>query len=166
MYAGRDALTGRNLYLTETVPAGPNLDDRAEQVRAALVAAVAQGEHPRTYGTIDELMERHLAEAKLGRKTRDSYLGYHRKHITPLLGKLKINGVLDPELLDVSTPSWPAAASTAPAGRPSSTGPTVRIRARIGASGTSVGRWPTGPSARSTGCSTAATSAPSGASGR
>jgi integrase len=46
-------------------------------------------------------MERHLAEAKLGRKTRDSYRGYHRKHITPLLGKLKINGVLDPDLLDV-----------------------------------------------------------------
>jgi hypothetical protein len=110
-------------------------------------------------------MERHLAEAKLGRKTRDSYRGYHRKHITPLLGKLKINGVLDPDLLDVFYAEL-ARCREHCTGRPSSTGPTVRTRARIGAGGTCAGRWPTGPSARSTGCSTARTSAPSGVSRR
>lgn len=73
VYADRDALTGRSLYLTELVPAGPDLDERADKVRAPLVATVAQGDHPRTDATIDELMERHIAEAKLSRKTRDAY---------------------------------------------------------------------------------------------
>ncbi len=101
VYAGRDALTGREFYLVQTVPAGPDAVGRAERTRARLVAQVAAGDHPRTDATIAELMVSYLAEARLARKTRATYLAYNGKHIVPLLGRLKINGSLDPELLDV-----------------------------------------------------------------
>jgi len=101
VYAGRDALLRKDLYLKETVPAGPEVEDRADRVRTKLVAQVAEGRHPRSNATIADLMEYDLAEAKLGRKTRTTYRGYNRKHITQWLGRFRINDAgLDSERFD------------------------------------------------------------------
>lgn len=101
VYAGQDALRRKPLYLYETVPAGLDAEERAEAVRARLVAQVATGVHPRSDATVAEMIDEYTAIADLGRKTRKGYEGNHRKHIKPLLGRFKINGgAVDAEMLD------------------------------------------------------------------
>jgi LacI family xylobiose transport system transcriptional regulator len=48
VYAGLDPDTGKRRYLTETVPAGPGAERKAEEVRARLLGEVDAIRHPRT----------------------------------------------------------------------------------------------------------------------
>ena len=48
VYAGRDPLTGKDHYLREIVPAGPDAAKRAEKVRTRLQADVDARRNPRT----------------------------------------------------------------------------------------------------------------------
>ena len=63
VYAGIDVLTGRELYLKEVVPAGPDARARAEEVCRDLVRLVAEGRQPRTNASLGQLLEAHLASS-------------------------------------------------------------------------------------------------------
>ncbi|HVD88508.1 MAG TPA: hypothetical protein VNB91_06420, partial [Jatrophihabitantaceae bacterium] len=90
VYAGTDLVSGKHLYLRELVKAGPDVEGRAEAVRVRLVDQVSAGECPRTDATIEQLMERHVADAELSRKNRNSYIGNNRKRVQPILDSLKV----------------------------------------------------------------------------
>ena len=99
VYAGVDPVTGRDRYLRETVPAGPRADREAEKVRARLLVEVDERRNPRTNATVGQLLDRHLEMAELDHSTLETYRGYVKKHIRPLLGSKKV-GVLDADVLD------------------------------------------------------------------
>lgn len=52
VYAGRDSLTGKDYYLREIVPAGPDAAKEAEKVRTRLQADVDARRNPRTRATV------------------------------------------------------------------------------------------------------------------
>ena len=99
VYEGVDPMTGRDHYLRETIPAGPRADREAEKVRTRLLADVDEKRNPRTNATIAQLLDRHLEMAQLDQSTLDTYRGYVKKHIRPLLGSKKV-GQLDADVLD------------------------------------------------------------------
>ena len=99
VYAGVDPVTGRDHYLRETVPAGPRADREAEKLRTRLVVEVDERRNPRTNATVGQLLDRHLEMAELDHSTLETYRGYVKKHIKPLLGSKKV-GLLDADVLD------------------------------------------------------------------
>jgi hypothetical protein len=86
VYAGIDPISKKRLYLRETVSAGPNARREAEKVRTRLLSEVYERRHPRTDATVAQLIDRHIAEAKLGVKTRKNYRSQADKHIIPCIG--------------------------------------------------------------------------------
>jgi integrase len=99
VFAGTDVLTGQDLYLKQTVPAGPRARRRAQEVLDELVRQVRQGRQPRTNASVRQLVEKHLEVAAVERRGRDTLRGYARKHIAPLIGDRAI-GSLTAEVLD------------------------------------------------------------------
>ncbi len=55
VYAGIDKVTGRRLYLDETVPAGARARKEAEKARTRLLAMVDEKRNPRSRATADQL---------------------------------------------------------------------------------------------------------------
>lgn len=99
VYAGQDPVSKRRHDLVEIVPAGPDAERRAREVRDRLVRDIAERRNPRTATTLDQLLDRHLAQFDGAPNTLSLYRGHVRKHISPLLGQLKV-GQLDAETLD------------------------------------------------------------------
>jgi integrase len=64
-----------------------------------LLNQVDERRHPRTAATVGQLLERHLGELRVARKTLHTYQGYVDKHVMPYLGPLKV-GQLDADALD------------------------------------------------------------------
>jgi integrase len=58
VYAGRDKLTKKRHYLTETIPAGPTARKQAEKARTRLLAQVDERRNSRTRATVNQLMDR------------------------------------------------------------------------------------------------------------
>jgi integrase len=99
VYAGRDPVSKRDIYLTETVPPGPKAATQAEQVRTRLLNQVDEKRNPRTRATMGQLLDRWLSVIKVDPSTRRGYEGKIRKHIRPLIGGVSLTRV-DVELLD------------------------------------------------------------------
>ena len=99
VYAGVDVLTGREIYLKQLVPAGPQARARAKRVREDLVRRVMEGRTPRTNASLRQLIERHLAVSEIEPRTKRALEGYLRRHIVPVLGGRPIGGV-NAEVLD------------------------------------------------------------------
>lgn len=99
VHAGTDPVTKKKHRLVEVVPAGPDVEARAEAVRARLVQEVAERRNPRTAATIEQLLDRYLEQFDGAASTRTLYRGYVRNHVLPLLGTVKV-AQLDPETLD------------------------------------------------------------------
>jgi integrase len=93
LYAGTDPVTNDRMYLRETVPAGPNAEVEAKRILAGFVHEVFERRHPRTDATVRQLIERHLADAKLGIKTRINYRSQADKHIIPCIGQQKVRAI-------------------------------------------------------------------------
>ncbi len=93
VYAAIDPISKKRLYLRETVPAGPNARREAEKVRTRLLNEVYERRNPRTDATVAQLIDRHIAEAKLGIKTRKNYRSQADKHIVPCIGHEKVRAV-------------------------------------------------------------------------
>jgi integrase len=91
--------TGRDLYLKQTIPAGPHAQAQAVRVQQELTAQVWEGRHPKTNASVQALIERHLAVSMIERRGRESLQGYLRKHVMPLIGDRPI-GSVNAELLD------------------------------------------------------------------
>jgi hypothetical protein len=84
VYAGKDILTGGDHYLKKTIPAGPDAWAQAELVRDQLVRQVEEGRHPRTNATLSQLIDVHLTNVDIERRTKQTLQGYARKHIHAL----------------------------------------------------------------------------------
>jgi integrase len=99
VYAGIDPLSGRRHYLTETIAAGPTAIKEAEATRVRLTNQINEQRNPKTRATVNQLFDRYEKVLDVDRTTKRTYLGYSKKHIRPLLGKLQV-GRIDGELLD------------------------------------------------------------------
>jgi integrase len=99
VYTGYDPVTGRRLYLTETVPAGPKARAQAEKARTRLLNQVDERRNPKTRATVDQLLDRYFKVLDVEDSTRTAYLGYAKNHIRPVLGRLPLARV-DGEVLD------------------------------------------------------------------
>lgn len=64
VYAGIDPITKKRHYLTETIPAGPTARKEAEKSRTRFLAQVDDRRNPRTRATVDQLLDRQLAEQR------------------------------------------------------------------------------------------------------
>ena len=92
VYAGVDPLSGKRLYLTETVPAGLRALAEAKKVRTRLIGQIDEQRNPRTRATVNQLMDRYLDVVDVGVTTRGRYEGVIRLHVCPLLGELPVSG--------------------------------------------------------------------------
>lgn len=102
VYAGTDPVTKREHYLREMVPAGQTEREtlrEADKVRVRLVNEVYERRNPRTNATLKQLLDRHLREARLARKTVRTYRDLLDKHVLPFLAKEKV-GSIDADSLD------------------------------------------------------------------
>jgi len=71
VYAGIDPLSGKRLYLTETVPAGPRTLAEAKKVRTG--RADRRAAQPPTRATVIQLMDRYLDVVDVRLTTRARY---------------------------------------------------------------------------------------------
>ncbi|MEU4801715.1 hypothetical protein [Actinosynnema sp. NPDC023587] len=90
VYAGLDVITKRRHYLVEVVPAGPDAERLAEEVRVRFLREIDERFHPpRTNATVGFVVAVHITAARLERTTRETYDGYALKHIYPIIGHFK-----------------------------------------------------------------------------
>ncbi|MEU7528528.1 tyrosine-type recombinase/integrase [Saccharothrix sp. NPDC042600] len=97
VYSGLDPLTGKRVYLTETVPAGPKAARQAEKIRTRFLAQVDERRSPRTKATVNQLLDRHFDELDVEEQTKNDYRSLAAKHIRPLIGSkplAKVTGEL------------------------------------------------------------------------
>jgi integrase len=87
VYAGRDPVTKRRLYLTETIPPGPKQEKLAEQFRTRFLNEVDEKRNPRTRATVDQLMVKYFDVLDVDASTKRGYRSKYNIHIKPLLGK-------------------------------------------------------------------------------
>ncbi len=99
VYAGVDPITHRRVYMRASVPAGRKARSEAERVRTRLANDVYERRTPKTDATVDQLVKRHLKTAELEYSTLSAYQVYVDKHISPLMGKVKIS-ILSGEVFD------------------------------------------------------------------
>lgn len=99
VYAGVDAVSKKRHYLREVVPAGPKAMAEAEKVARRLAGQVDERRHPRTNATVDQLLDRHFELVALERNTLETYQGYVKKHVRPLIGHVQV-GALDADIFD------------------------------------------------------------------
>lgn len=64
VYAGQDKPLRTDLYLRQRVTAGPDAQDRAEELRKKFVIKVATGGHPKSDANVDQVMVAYLSENK------------------------------------------------------------------------------------------------------
>ncbi|MDT3438821.1 hypothetical protein [Pseudofrankia sp. BMG5.37] len=89
VFAGRDDVTGKPIYLKETVK-------RSEDVaaaRARLLAKAGAGRRPERNATVERLVEEYLATADIAPTTRHTYAGYARRNIVPTIGKKTVREI-------------------------------------------------------------------------
>ncbi|ADP83793.1 tyrosine-type recombinase/integrase [Pseudofrankia inefficax] len=89
VFAGRDDVTGKPIYLKETVK-------RAEDVvaaRARLLAKAGAGRRPERNATVERLVDEYLATADIEPTTRHMYAGYARRNIVPTIGKKTVREI-------------------------------------------------------------------------
>jgi integrase len=98
-YAGYDRVSGKRLYLDETVPPGPRAFKEAGRLRTKLLKHVDDKRNLSTRATVDQMLDRYLEVLDVEPTTRNTYESYIRNHIRPALGGLPL-GKLDTETID------------------------------------------------------------------
>ncbi|MEW2507080.1 tyrosine-type recombinase/integrase [Amycolatopsis sp. NPDC047767] len=96
---GKDRITGKRLYLEETIPAGPDALDEGEKALRRLITQVDEKKAPQTRATVNQVIDAHMPYAKVSESTRRTLIRYANKHIRPLIGEEQA-GKVDAELLD------------------------------------------------------------------
>jgi integrase len=99
VYAGIDPITRKRHHLTEIIPAGRGAARAAEKARTRLLAQVDEQRSPKTRATVNQMLDRHLEMLNVEPTTLDSYEGFVRNHIRPLIGHVQV-GRIDGEILD------------------------------------------------------------------
>ncbi|WP_125727501.1 hypothetical protein [Kibdelosporangium aridum] len=77
VYAGLALDTRRPRYLSETVPSGPDAEQKAEQARLRLICTVDKQRGLWLNATLDELITRHIALMPGATTTKTTYRSYH-----------------------------------------------------------------------------------------
>jgi integrase len=95
VYVGIDPVTKAQLYLRETISAGPDARREAEKALTRLQHQVDQKRAPRTSATLAQLLDRYLemGTAHLAPRTRREYKDRAAKHIRPMLGSTQIGKI-------------------------------------------------------------------------
>jgi integrase len=96
VYAGVDQLTGKKIWLRETVAARETrreTEREAEKVLTRLLNQVDERRSPRTEATVNELLDRWLDVIEVERKTRAGYVSKIEKHVRPMIGRLQVGRV-------------------------------------------------------------------------
>ncbi|WNV83191.1 tyrosine-type recombinase/integrase [Umezawaea sp. Da 62-37] len=91
VYAGRDPITRKEIWLRETVPAGDDAWDRARRVRTRLLHQVDEGKASKSSLTNQQLLELYLTPGRVEGTTLDGYIRKAKTHIYPLIGKEQIS---------------------------------------------------------------------------
>jgi integrase len=99
VYAGVDALTGKQNYLVKIIPPGPGAAAVAEQTRTRFLNQIDERRSVRTRATLDQLLDKWLQVAKLEGTTLNGYESKLRRHVRPALGKKQL-GKIDVETLE------------------------------------------------------------------
>jgi len=99
VYAGKDPLTGRATYLTETVKPGRKAAAEAERVRTRLQRQADEQLAPPARATLGQLLDRYLEVVDVEPSTKQRYAQISRVHLRPALGSLPLTKV-DAALLD------------------------------------------------------------------
>ncbi|XVV02728.1 tyrosine-type recombinase/integrase [Actinosynnema sp. CA-248983] len=99
VYAGIDPITRKRHDLTEVIPAGPNAEAKAREVRDGFLRQVDERSNPLTKASVGFIVRHHIEKARLERTTREAYEGYARKHIYPIVGHFKADS-FDVDTLD------------------------------------------------------------------
>jgi hypothetical protein len=86
VYVGKDPITGRKSYLTETHPTR----HLAVQAKERLVAQVEADRIPDQSATLDHLLRRWLEVADRELSTRETNEGYIRRTLGPALGDMQL----------------------------------------------------------------------------
>ncbi|MGH3616226.1 MAG: hypothetical protein ACRDRK_27260 [Pseudonocardia sp.] len=96
VYAGIDQLTGKKLWLRETVAARATkreTEREAEKVATKLLNQIDERHSPRTETTVNQLLDRWLDVIDIERKTRAGYVSKIEKHVRPTIGRLPVGRV-------------------------------------------------------------------------
>lgn len=93
VYAGIDPVTRKRHYLDETVPAGPSAAKEAERARTKFLNLVDERRSPRSKGTLNDLMDKHLDQLDVDTQTKRGYRNVLRKHVLPFLGKTQVGKI-------------------------------------------------------------------------
>jgi integrase len=99
VYAGRDPVSKRELYLDEVVPPGPRQAREAEQHRTRLLNLVDEKRNPRTRATVAQLMTKYFEVHDVDPSTLRGNKSKYENHIKPLLGDVQL-ARLDAEILE------------------------------------------------------------------
>jgi integrase len=86
VYAGIDPVTKKRHYLTETIPPGPAARKAAERARTKFLSQVDERRNPRSKGTLDDLLDRHVDQLDVDVQTKRGYRNVLNKHVRPFLG--------------------------------------------------------------------------------
>jgi integrase len=103
VYAGTDAVTGRERRVTRSVPAKPGQRQPSREARALearLLVDVGAGEHRDAQVTVTELLGAWLEQAgpDLALTTLHGYQRYIRRNIAPALGNVRLDRLTTPML--------------------------------------------------------------------
>ncbi|MFI6562758.1 hypothetical protein [Streptomyces sp. NPDC050534] len=96
VYAGRDPLTKKDIYLHEQA----DTEAEAEKARTKLLHQVDENRHPKTQVTMSFLLDRWLGVAELDETSYERVEGIIRNYLKPTFGDLKA-GKLTAEMLEL-----------------------------------------------------------------
>jgi integrase len=100
VYGGVDPVTRKEIYLKETIPAGPNAKRQAEKALTRLQNQVDERRAPRTSASLDQLLDRYFKVGlDVAPSTRRDYVSKANRHIRPVLGSTPI-GRIDTHTLE------------------------------------------------------------------
>ncbi len=91
VYGGVEPLSGKRLYLTETVPAGLRALAEAKKVRTRLIGQIDEQRNPRTRATVNQLMDRYLDVVDVGGDHPSPLRRSDPPPVRPLLGELPVS---------------------------------------------------------------------------
>lgn len=86
VYAGKDPVTGKRVYLTESTTD----EKEARRIRTRFLAQVDKQRNARTKAPLQVALDDQLRMLDLEPKSRHAYDGYIRNHVGPLLGHVPV----------------------------------------------------------------------------
>src|SRR5215218_1120626 len=99
VFAGKDPVSKKDLYLTEVVPPGSRQKREAERARTRLLNQVDERRSPKTRATVDQLIAKYFEVVDVDTQTMRGYKSKYENHIRPLIGSQPLSR-LDIEVLD------------------------------------------------------------------